>query len=640
MRFDVKKFLFIGTLSDQPKFFEKAQEAGIIDFIEERKIPKGKDIPLEINNFIAAIKVLRGLPVAPQEEFSDFSIADGLVHKILQYKNKLEQLEEEQRIINLEIERIRPFGNFSPKDVAFIENFGNRKVQFFFAKKGVTIHENFSSELIYISSHHGLDYFIAINTRAKQYEKLIEMRIEKSINELKDRQLQISHEIHETEQKIKTYAKYNTYLHHALIAKLNTHHLNAAKNHVKLTLDDQMFVISGWVPVNKLSKLDKLVKNMRVHSEEIAIEPTDVIPTYLENKGVNRLGEDIIHIYDTPSPTDKDPSLWVLASFALFFAFIVGDGGYGLIFLAAALYIRYKFFGLTGGKKRLLDIATILFVACVVWGLLTGTFFGVSLDPDNPLRKFSLVQWLVEKKVEYFMSLHDSTYQYWVEKFPQLKDVKSPYEFILGASTKTNGTVSYDLLNKLSDGVMMELALTIGIVHVMLSMFRYLDRNWINFGWILFIIGCYLYFPSYLKAPTMMQYVFHIPLEAAATGGMYLICAGVVIATAFSIYVYKLKGLLEPMTAIQVFGDIMSYLRLYALGLAGGIVSATINESLASLNFVIGFILVVIGHALNMVLAIMGGVIHGLRLNFLEWYHYSFEGGGKMFKPLEKMKIE
>jgi len=96
----------------------------------------------------------------------------------------------------------------------------------------------------------------------------------------------------------------------------------------------------------------------------------------------------------------------------------------------------------------------------------------------------------------------------------------------------------------------------------------------------------------------------------------------------------KWLGLLEIMNSIQVFADILSYLRLYALGLAGAIVAATINEMAAKMPVVIAFVVILMAHGINMILGIMSGVIHGLRLNFLEWYHYSFEGGGKAFKPL------
>ena len=109
---------------------------------------------------------------------------------------------------------------------------------------------------------------------------------------------------------------------------------------------------------------------------------------------------------------------------------------------------------------------------------------------------------------------------------------------------------------------------------------------------------------------------------------------GLGLAFALSLIQHRLKGLLEPMTVIQIFADTMSYLRIYALSLAGAMVSATINEFAGAAIFVVGALLFVIGHITNIALSIMGGVIHGLRLNFLEWYHYSFEGGGKKFNPL------
>ena len=74
--------------------------------------------------------------------------------------------------------------------------------------------------------------------------------------------------------------------------------------------------------------------------------------------------------------------------------------------------------------------------------------------------------------------------------------------------------------------------------------------------------------------------------------------------------------------------------------IAGAIVAGTINEIAVGLPIILGVLLIVISHLVNIVLGTMSGVIHGLRLNFLEWYHYSFEGGGKQFKPLKLLKIE
>ncbi len=115
---------------------------------------------------------------------------------------------------------------------------------------------------------------------------------------------------------------------------------------------------------------------------------------------------------------------------------------------------------------------------------------------------------------------------------------------------------------------------------------------------------------------------------------------GLILATALALIQHRLAGILEPMTVIQLFADAMSYLRLYALGLSGAMLISTMNDLAFSMNFVLGGIIIIFGHLVNIILAIMSGTIHGLRLNFLEWYHYSFEGGGKPFTPLSKLKVE
>jgi len=167
-----------------------------------------------------------------------------------------------------------------------------------------------------------------------------------------------------------------------------------------------------------------------------------------------------------------------------------------------------------------------------------------------------------------------------------------------------------------------------------------MNRNWASIGWILFLIGGYLYFPYYLGVPSVVNYLFGVPSDIAGYIGIYMIAMGIPLAVILSVIRNGIVGLHEVMNVIQVFADTMSYLRLYALGLAGGIVASTMNGLAAGLPWFLGLCLLVIAHMINMALGIMSGVIHGLRLNFLEWYHYSFEGGGRKFKALRLIKLE
>lgn len=641
MRVDLKKYLFVGTRAAKERFFEKAQAFGVIDFIDANS-ERHKEAPPEIQNISYAIKILRSLPTTEQEELYDYHRADDVVKRILDYKHELDALLEKERVLKLEISRVEIFGDFSPDDIAFIEKEGKKTIQFFCARKKKADESNEEAtppEVIFVGADHGLDYFIAINDKPKQYDKMIEMKIDEPVAELSRRLTLVKDEISVVEGRLKVYAKFNSYLHHALIDKLNGYNLLLAKDSVNYEIDGSLFAIQGWVPVNKNEQLEDIVKEFDVFYDEVAVEESDRIPTCLQNEGAHRIGEDLVHVYDTPSETDKDPSLWVLVSFAFFFAFIVGDGGYGLIFLAVSLYLRFKFRNVKNAGKRAINLFTILAVSCIVWGFLTTSFFGVNFHPESPVRTVSAVNWLANKKADYHRLRQDETFKFWAKKFPEIEKKETGQAILSSAFTERDNKKTFEMYNSFSDGIMIELALLIGVIHVILSFARYLGRNWAGAGWIICIIGGYLYFPYYLGTASMLHYVFGFTEEVIGPNGLAFLGGGIGLALVLSLIQNKLSGFLEVLTLLQVFSDILSYLRLYALGLAGGIVSSTVNDMAGSMIFPVGILVVIFGHTINILLSVMGGVIHGLRLNFIEWYHYSFQGGGKMFNPLRKFEV-
>lgn len=632
MRVNLEKFLIVGLEDDRRSFFEEAQKFALIHFIDPNP-SNVREYPQEIHDLVSAIKILRGLPPVEQDETREYVLADGFVNKILKLSHELHKLAEDERVTTLEIARVEAFGDFSHEDISFIEKEAGRVVQFFAAKSGTSEREDLPEELIFLNSDHGLDYFMSISKEPMQYEGFSEMRIDKTVGELRKHLQAIKKEVHAIEQRLKGYAKYSDFLHHALTFKLNTYFLNKSESYASKALEDHLFAVTGWVPEDKVDQLKHLAETTGVHVDQVAIEPGEVIPTYLENQGYDRIGEDLVGIYDTPSHTDKDPSFWIITFFATFFAMIVGDAGYGLIFLLIAFYIRYKFTDLKGLGLRVWKLILILGGACVVWGVLTASYFGVHLDVHNPIRKISLINWLVEKKAEYHFNHRDDVYEAFVKEFPQLKTAKTAQEFLHEAKAVKNGKIEYSMYFKFYDNVLFEIALMVGVIHIIISLLRYADRNWSAIGWVLCIIGAYLYIPQYLNATSIVHFAFGIP-KSIAHEGLYLAIGGLCLAFILGIIQHRWKGLLEPMTLIQIFADSMSYLRIYALGLAGAMVSATINEFAGATFFIFGAVLFLIGHVTNIALSIMGGVIHGLRLNFLEWYHYSFEGGGKKFNPL------
>lgn len=630
MRIDLKKMLFYGVKGSLETFFNKSQELGIVEFIDKNKA-KLRDVPLEIQNLMVAIKVVRTLPTMNQEELHSYLEAYPLASRIIDLNAKLEKYSEEADVLEQKIEEILPFGDFSIENIQNLESETGRHIQFFFAKRGSEI----PPELILVRSDNTFDYFISFSEEKVIPNKMIEVKFSEDLKTLEAKLNQVKADFHTAEVELKSYSKYNEFLHDALHYKLNQFSLESAKNAAQPMMEGAIFAIEGWVPVNKLEEVKAFVNKMNVQSEEIQIDPNDKVPTYLENKGASKVGEDLVTFYDTPSKGDDDPSLWVLTFFAIFFAIIVGDGGYGLIFLATALYLHYKNPNMKPGPKRMWKLFTILCVSCVAWGLLTNSFFGISFAPDSPMRKVSVLNWLAEKKAAYHFERKDAEYETWVNAYPELKNAENSHEFLLGAKKDS----TYPMLASYNDTALIEIALLFGMIHISLSFIRYIRRNPTGIGWVLAIIGGYFYFPSFLKATSLLHYALGLDDVRLAQSGFYMIFIGIGLALAIAIYQRKLLGILEIASVTAVFADILSYLRLYALGLSGSVVTSTINDIAGSINLTFFAVaLWIIGHLINMALSVVGGVIHGLRLNFIEWYHYSFEGGGKAFDPLKKIQ--
>lgn len=642
MRVDLKKFLFIGMEKDRTKFFEKAQEIGIVHFIDPEKKAKA-EWPLELQRVIAAIKIVRSQPVCEQEESVDLDLVDAIVDEILTLQQRIENHQRNVVEIDDEIERAQPFGNFNVQDIQWIENEGNRKIQFFCAKAGFKDKEDLPAELLYLSTDENLDCFIAINKAPVQYDSMVEIKLKAPLFELQKQKIKIDKELADLEKALKAKAKYNEFLHRGLIHKINRDVRIRASTFAEAQMDAYLFAVEGWAPVGSIEALNQMALDLNLHVEEVAIEPSDVVPTYLKNHGVARIGEDLVNIYDTPSVNDTDPSLWVLFFFALFFSMIIGDAGYGLILLLLGLYFHRKQQKITPAGKRFFQLLYILSGTIIVWGVLNTSFFGMTIPMDSPIRKLSLMTWLVEKKTEYHFGRSDAIAAEWLEKFPAIRDISNPFDILSRAMTINPETkrIAYDIYDAFANSIAMELALLIGIIHIVISLLRYAKRNYSSFGWIAVLIGGYLFVPFYLDVTSITQFLFGISGASAGSNGLLLIYGGLGFALLASFFEHGWLGPVEALNRlIQLFSDSMSYLRLYALGLSGSLVTATMNDLASSMNIVFAAILLIFGHLVNLVLGIMGGVIHGLRLNFLEWYHYSFEGDGKRFSPLNKIEPE
>ena len=365
-------------------------------------------------------------------------------------------------------------------------------------------------------------------------------------------------------------------------------------------------LFEGFCPIDKEAELNTMLEKAQVYYEETDPEKEDATPIKLHNNWFVKLFEPLTGMYGWPNYNEFDPTPILGPCFLLFFALCIGDCGYGLM-LTLIGYLIYKgklkiemFDGLGG-------IIMALGVGSTVVGYLMGTFFGLDI--------------------------------YRAEWFPE--SAKAVMFNNLGVNGKIG---EYD--------VMMVLALVIGVVHIILAMtikaISYTKRNGFRatvstWGWLLLIVGGI--------CTAILAMTFSLPTEVVK---WTLIAIGGI--SALGIFVFNTPGR-NPLINIGaglwdtygmttgLLGDVLSYIRLYALGLAGGMLGAAFNQlgtqvlgENPNVGTWIGFILIVtFGHVLNLLMACLGAFVHPLRLSFVEYFkNAGYEGTGKLYTPFKK----
>ncbi len=631
MIIDLHKYLIYGVKRDLEAFFNEAQENGFIEFIHLSK--KKIELSSNLQKLLTAIKILKKKEAISKDVTPAISVA-AIADQVIHDSETLTRLYEEKRLLAVEAVRIAPLGNFSEEDVSYLQKMGKRTLQFFCRKTGKKQSLHLPSEVLYVATEYDLDYFVAINKERKVYPGMIELIVEKPIGQILAHLDLVNSQILKFEHDLKAHTAYLPFLQEALLDELNTHHLISAKKEASRPMEG-VFAVEAWIPKTKIQKMYQLIEPFAISFEPVKVEPFDVKPTYMKNRGLAKMGEDIVNIYDIPSATDKDPSPWLIFFFPLFFSMIVSDAGYGAVYLLFSLWLKKKFSKATGIVKRLIHLTFFLSIFCIGWGVCVASFFGIEISPNNPYKNLSPLHYLAQKKAEHHMKYADEVYQDILYEIPGAVEAATPHALFLQAVDKEG---NYKLLNDFYNSLLLEISLLVGMIHIILSFLRHLFRNWAGAGWILFIIGGYFFFPSILKATTLVNIMGWVPKSIAYPIGKELVYWGITLASLLALIQKKWLGLLEPMNAIQVFSDILSYLRLYALALASIIMAQTFNKMGMEAGIVFGAFIILVGHSINCLLTIMGGVIHGLRLNFLEWYRYCFEGGGRMFNPLRNLK--
>ncbi len=399
--------------------------------------------------------------------------------------------------------------------------------------------------------------------------------------------------------------------------------LLAAKKHVSVELEksdfplklastDSIAVITGWVPEKKLRLLEEKIK--KATNEAVvfeAIENADVseMPIKLKNPVFARPFEWFMRLYSLPKFNELDPTLFMFITFPIYFGFMLGDVGYGLLTLFLFKYLKKKM----PSAKALLNAMIWCSVWSIVFGFAFGEFFGFEYYPE------SLGKALCSNGI------------YCVEHHAEA-----------GHGSGAEVVYSFPRLLARSHGIneLLSISLIIGVFHVLLGLIAGFINIYIQhglkhaikekLGWILIVPGIIkiLMILGLIQDNMVLNLIAGSDLAVIAMAGLgvLLIVLG--------------EGMIGAIELPGILSNVVSYGRLMAVGLASVSLAIVVDEFTVDffkhgslLMALFGIMIFAAGHAINIALGIIGPFLHSLRLHYVEFFTKFFKGGGEPFKP-------
>jgi len=352
------------------------------------------------------------------------------------------------------------------------------------------------------------------------------------------------------------------------------------------------FVLEGWIIKAQSLKLKTQIEKTTKEFEIFNIEPSagEKPPVAIKNPTLASPFEMITKVYGTPKNEDIDPTLPLSFFFALFFGLCLGDFGYGLSLMLISFYFLKKY-KLPQGGKDLFDLFIFGSAVSMVVGVLTGSYFGYT--PGGILGKLQIVNPITNPLTMLVISLALGVIQ-----------------ILFGISLQMyNNIRKKQYLNAIFD-----------------------DLFWMFFlGSLVFLIVS-----SALSLPTSK-----LASSLSIAGAILLVLTQG--RSEKNIIKKFLGGVLSLYKVTSYMGDTLSYSRLLALGMSSAIIGSVINilagmlkGSVPVLGIILMILLLIFGHAFNLIISTLSAFVHSMRLQMVEFFGKFYEGGGMEFKPFKR----
>ncbi|MBR5478061.1 MAG: ATPase V [Bacteroidaceae bacterium] len=608
----MKKLALLVYHKEYAAFLEKLREVGVVH-IQERESGSVESPEMEqklavANRYTRVVKRLEAFAPEVLESAGNPSDAAAIMDKVETLVADIEQHKTLQQVLDKDIASLEPWGDFDYSNVEKLSEAGY--VLNFFVTSAKSYQSEWESDYnaILVAEKQSRKYFVTITPQGTTID--IDAEPAKlptaSLTALESELAAVNARIEELEKEL------------AQVAQSGLNTVKAAQEVQKRDIEftkvmlggervsgDKLVMLEGWVPEESVDSLKAMLDNSGAFYELRAARRGDNVPVKLKNNAFTRMYEVLTKMYGMPSGTDFDPTPIVAPFFSLFFAFCMGDAGYGLLMVLLGFLLKKK---LSKSLAGMMNLVITLGIFTTVMGALLGTFFGMSLLEFTGI--------------------------------PQ-----SIRDFIIAGDVELMGS-TYDK--------QMLLALGIGVIHISIAMtvkainstvFYGFKESLSAWGWWLVVVGGVvvgtLTFLSVIPAG-ISKWVF------IAVGGVGALGIYVLNNLRRNILVNIGAGLWDTYNmASGLLGDILSYIRLFALGLAGGMLGATFNslammvvegqEGVGAVFGWIGFgLIILVGHTLNIAMSCLSAFVHPLRLTFVEYFkNAGYEGKGEEYKPFK-----